>query len=89
MSIIKSNLAKAKQIHQDNIRFARGSKLKALDIDFQRALETDDATKKAEVIAKKQALRDAPADSMIDAATTESGLKAQWNENILGDSPYS
>ena len=89
MSIIKSNLAKAKEIHQDNIRFARGSKLKALDIDFQRALETDDATKKAEVIAKKQALRDAPADSAIEAATTEAELKAQWNTSLLGDSPYS
>ena len=89
MSIIKFNLDKAKELHKENIRFARTPKLRALDIDFQRALETDDATKKAEVIAKKQALRDAPADSAIDAATDEASLKAQWNTSILGDSPYS
>ena len=89
MSIIKFNLDKAKELHKENIRFARSPKLKALDIDFQRALETDDATKKAEVIAKKQALRDAPADSSIDAATDADALKAQWNTSILGDSPYS
>tara|TARA_X000001388_G_scaffold15333_1_gene9185 strand:+ start:597 stop:863 length:267 start_codon:yes stop_codon:yes gene_type:complete len=88
LSIIKSNLAKAKELHKDNIRFARGSKFKALDIDFQRALETDDATKKAEVITKKQALRDATSDSAIESAKTEAELKAQWNTTILGDSPY-
>ena len=89
MSIIKFNLDKAKELHKENIRFARSPKLKALDIDFQRALETDDATKKAEVILKKQALRDAPADSAIAAAKTEAELKAQWNTNILGTSPYT
>ena len=89
MSIIKFNLDKAKELHKENIRFARTPKLRELDIDFQRALETDDATKKAEVIAKKQALRDAPADSAIDAATDEAALKAQWNTSILGTSPYS
>ena len=38
---------------------------------------------------KKQALRDAPADSAIESATDEAGLKSQWNTSILGDSPYS
>jgi len=83
------NMAKAKEIHKANIRIARTPKLTELDVEFQKALETDDATKKAEVISKKQALRDAPADSAIDAATDEAGLKAQWNTSILGDSPYS
>ena len=89
MSIIKSNLAKAKELHKDNIRFARGSKLKALDIEFQRALETDDATEKTAVIAKKQALRDATADSAIGSATNEAELKAAWNSELLGESPYT
>ena len=82
-------MAKAKELHKTNIRIARESKFTELDIEFQKALETDDATKKAEVIAKKQALRDAPADSSIDAATDADALKAQWNTSILGDSPYS
>ena len=89
MSIIKTDMAKAKELHRDKIREERQPLLDALDIEFQKALETDDATKKAEVIAKKQALRDAPADTAIDAATDEAGLKAQWNTAILGSSPYS
>mgnify|MGYP003117621899 CR=1 FL=1 len=87
MSIIKTDMAKAKELHRNKIRSARVSKLAEQDIAYQRALETSADT--TAIVAKKQALRDAPADSMIDAATTESGLKAQWNENILGDSPYS
>ena len=87
MSIIKTDIAKAKEIHKANIRLVRESKLAELDIEFQRALETSADT--SAIIAKKQALRDAPADSAIDAATTESELKAQWNTSVLGDSPYS
>ena len=89
MSIIKTDMAKAKELHKTNIRIARESKFTELDIEFQKALETDDATKKAEVIAKKQALRDAPAAAGISTAATETDLKAQWDTSILGDSPYS
>ena len=81
------DMAKAKEIHKENIRAIREPLLSALDIEFQRALETGAST--TDIVAKKQALRDAPADSAIDAATTESELKAQWNTSILGDSPYS
>ena len=87
MSIIKMDMAKAKEIHKTNIRDARKSKLAELDIEFQRALETSADT--SAIIAKKNALRDAPSDSAIDAATDEAGLKAQWNTAILGSSPYS
>ncbi len=87
MSIIKTDIAKAKEIHKVNIRIAREPKLAELDIEFQRALETSADT--SAIVAKKQALRDAPADSAIDAATDEAGLKAQWNTSILGTSPYT
>ena len=81
------NMAKAKEIHKENIRAVREPLLSALDIEFQRALETGAST--TDIVAKKQALRDAPADSAIDSATTESELKAQWNTSVLGSSPYS
>tara|TARA_B100000519_G_C13833173_1_gene245945 strand:- start:67 stop:330 length:264 start_codon:yes stop_codon:yes gene_type:complete len=87
MSIIKTDIAKAKEIHKAKIRIAREPKLAELDIEFQRALESSADT--SAIVAKKQALRDAPADSAIDAATDEAGLKAQWNTAILGTSPYS
>jgi|TARA_R100000406_G_scaffold88028_1_gene73158 flagellar basal body rod protein FlgB len=87
MSIIKTDMAKAKEIHKTNIRVARTPKLADLDVEFQKALETSSDT--TDIVSKKQALRDAPADSAIDAATDEAELKAQWNTSILGTSPYS
>lgn len=81
------DMTKAKEIHKTNIRIARTPKLQELDIEFQKALETSADT--SAIITKKQALRDAPADSAIDAATDEAALKAQWNKDILGDSPYN
>ncbi len=79
-------MTRAKEIHKANIRTAREPKLAALDIEFQKALETSSDT--AAIVSKKQALRDAPADSAIEAAKTDTELKSQWNTTILGDSPY-
>ena len=87
MSIIKTDMAKAKEIHKTNIRNARAPKLADLDVEFQKALETGAST--TDIVAKKQALRDAPADSGIAAASDEAALKAQWKTDILGSSPYS
>ena len=84
---IKTDMAKAREIHKTKIREARTPKLAELDIEFQKALETGAST--TDIVSKKQALRDAPADSAIASATTEAKLKAQWNTSILGDSPYS
>ena len=87
MSIIKTDMAKAKEIHKTNIRNARAPKLAELDVEFQKALETGAST--TDIVAKKQALRDAPADSGIAAASDADALKAQWKTDILGTSPYS
>ena len=81
------DMAKAKEIHKGNIREAREPKLAELDIEFQKALETGAST--TDIVTKKQALRDAPADSGINAATSTDELKAQWKTDILGTSPYS
>ena len=81
------DMAKAREIHKNNIRTARAEKFKELDIEFQKALETGAST--TNIVAKKQALRDAPADSGIAAASNTDALKAQWKTDILGTSPYS
>ena len=81
------DMAKAREIHKTNIRSARTPKLAELDIEFQKALETGAST--TDIVAKKQALRDAPADSGIAAASDADALKAQWKTDILGTSPYS
>lgn len=84
---VNIDMAKAKNIHKQNIRFFREEKFKSLDIEFNKALETGAST--TDIVAKKQALRDAPADSAIEAATTDDELKTQWNTDLLGSSPYS
>ena len=80
-------MAKAREIHKTNIRNARSPKLAELDVEFTKALETGAST--TDIVAKKQALRDAPADSGIAAASDAAALKAQWKTDILGSSPYS
>ena len=85
------DMAKAKEIHKNNIRAVRVDKLAELDIEFQRALEVGAAT--SSIVAKKQALRDAPAavDSLVITETSVAGittqLKACWDTNVLGPNP--
>ena len=81
------DMAKAREIHKNKIRVARKPLLEALDIEFQKARETGAST--TDIVAKKQALRDAPADCGIAAASDADTLKAQWKTDILGTSPYS
>ena len=81
------DMAKAKEIHKTNIRIARTPKLAELDIEFQRALETGAST--TDIVAKKQALRDAPSSAGITTATSATELKQQWDTTILGESPYN
>ena len=81
------DMAKAREIHKTNIRRARAPKLAELDVEFQKAQETSADT--STIVSKKNALRDAPADSGIAAASDAAALKAQWNTSILGASPYS
>ena len=74
--MITINMDKARDIHRDNIRLARKSKLEEKDIEFMRAVETADTATQASVAADKQSLRDATSDPDIDAATTPEELKA-------------
>jgi hypothetical protein len=84
---ITINMTKAKNIHKNAIREKRKPLLEALDIEFQKALETGADT--SAIVAKKKALRDAPANSAIDAATTPDELKASWDTAVLGTTPYT
>ena len=86
MTIIKTDIAKAREVHKNRIRAARVDKLAALDVEFQKALETSADT--TSIVSKKNALRDAPANAAIDAAKTEAELKASWDTAVLGTSPY-
>ena len=78
---------KARDFHKSKIREKRKPLLEALDIEFIRALETGADT--STIVSKKNALRDATASAGISDATSIAELKAQWDTDILGASPYT
>ena len=86
---ITEDLAVAKTIFKDKVREARTPLLDAEDVIYMKALEADDASAKTASVAKKKALRDAPAASAISSADTIAKLKAAWDTSVLGKSPYA
>jgi hypothetical protein len=69
---IEVSLVKAKDITKDRLRSERAPLLQALDVQFQRALETAGNT--IDIVAEKQRLRDIT--QLADQATTLEELKA-------------
>ena len=87
--VISEDMTKAKEIFNDKIREVRQPLLDAEDVVYMKALEADDASAKTASVAKKKALRDAPAAKAITDADTIAKLKAAWDTSVLGDSPYA
>lgn len=71
--VVDIDMPTARDIWRAKIRVARIPELSRLDAEFMKALETGADT--TTIVAQKQALRDAPADPAIDAATTPEELK--------------
>ncbi len=88
-SVMAEDMTAAKVIFKDKIREVRKPLLEAEDVVYMKALEADDASAKTASVAKKKALRDAPAAKAIDDADTIVKLKAAWDTSTLGDSPYA
>ena len=88
-SVISEDMDAAKVIFKDKVREVRNPLLDAEDVVYMKALEADDASAKSASVTKKTALRDAPAASAINAASDIAALKAAWDTDVLGDSPYA
>ena len=88
-SVISEDMTKAKEIFKDKIREVRAPLLEEEDVVYMKALEADDADAKAASVTKKTNLRNAPAASAITSASSISALKAAWDTDLLGDSPYA
>ena len=88
-SVISEDMTEAKKIFKEKIREARKPLLEAEDVTYMKALEASDSTAQAASVAKKKALRDAPAASAITNADTIAKLKAAWDTSTLGTSPYA
>ena len=87
-SVITEDLTASKVIFKDKIRAVRKELLEAQDVVYMKALEADDSTAKTASVNAKTALRNAPAASAITNAANITALKAAWDTNVLGDSPY-
>ena len=88
-SVISEDMTEAKKIFKEKIREVRKPLLEAEDVVYMKALEASDSTAQAASVAKKKALRDAPAASAITNADTIAKLKAAWDTSTLGTSPYA
>ena len=88
-TVISEDLATAKTIFKDKIREVRKPLLEAQDVLFMKAMEDGDSTEQSTIASKKKELRDAPAASAITNAKTIAELKAAWDTDLLGASPYA
>lgn len=70
--MISIDIDKAKAITKDRLRAERAPLLAALDVQFQRALESGSDT--ASIVAEKQRLRDIT--NLVDACTTTDELRS-------------
>jgi len=81
------NIPKAKELQKERFRQVRKPLLDALDIEYQRADEAGDSSKKTEVATKKQALRDVTNNSTLNAASSAADIRAVWDTDVLGARP--
>lgn len=88
-NVITEDVAAAKVLFRDKIREVRVPLLAEEDVAYMKSLESGDTDAQTASIAKKNALRDAPAASAITNANTIVELKAAWDTSVLGTSPYA
>lgn len=82
-SKLEVHMPKAREIHKDHLRQARGLKFIELDAEYMKADEENDTKKKKEIKDKKQALRDITNHPAIELAQTPEELKAFTIDSVL------
>jgi hypothetical protein len=65
----------AKEVKKNRLRRERRPLLESLDVQYIRAAESNDSEKIAEIVAKKQALRDITSNVELVNATTLEQIK--------------
>ena len=81
------NKDSALDILKEVIRKKRSKLFPELDTQFMRALEAGDTILQAEIVIKKEVLRNLT-DINIDNVSTRDELLALWPEDILGNCPF-
>ena len=75
-------IQKAKEVWREKIRQKRGPVLLDLDVQYMRALESNNDT--SQIVQSKQELRDLPQNPDIESANSIEDLKNVWH-NLLGE----
>jgi len=81
------DIEKAKLEFIEHIRNERILYLSNLDVYYMKALESGNPTTIADIVEKKQQLRDLPTMDLSDVNTL-SELIAKWPNELIGNAPY-
>jgi hypothetical protein len=84
--IVTYDMTIAREVHRDRIRQAVSEQLVGNTNDYLDALARGEDT--TAVAQRRIELEEAPDDPAIDSAATIDDLKAVWDTNLLGPSPY-
>lgn len=79
---IEHDIVRAREIHLDHVRHARAVKFAPLDAEWMRATGQGDKRAADAAEGARQALRDLPATTGVDAAQTVDELKARWPDAL-------
>ena len=78
------DMDKAKEIWIDQIRIVRNDRLKALDIEWMKAIENGENKEASDIAAVKQSLRDVTERADIHKCKTTESLKKYWPQILEG-----
>lgn len=78
------DINKAKEIWKNKIRVVRDARLKALDIEWMKAMENGESKAASLVAVKKQRLRDVTEREDFKTLTTIQQIKEYWPEVLEG-----
>lgn len=80
---VEVDMSKAREIKREFLRKERQSELEKMDVEYIRALETNDHQRQAEITQRKNRLRAVTDHPAIEAAATPEELKALTLDGLV------
>ena len=81
------NTNKALELMKSKIRKKRTKLFNDLDVQFIRAIESENVELRTQIVAQKEILRNLT-DISIDNISSRDELIALWPEDIMGENPF-
>jgi hypothetical protein len=83
-SVIRHDMPKARDLHIQRVRRARGLRLEDLDAKWMRASGQKKQNEADEIESQRQTLRDLPMTLKVEEAQTIEDLKGKWSPLLDG-----